>query len=286
MWPNSGQSAGELRRFLITREDLGVCWSADNSGRTAGVRDAGEDRDEDDNRAGGPAGPPSASVVSRSHMTMMACRRSTHGPSPSCARPGTGRRNIQRSRWSPPARASDRPRPTTSAHDDSPLTLPPRAGAVVGLSLVAGDHPKAPPRLRAGRADDLAGHGSTDHGRPLTRSRLRPRLRPRLSPRGRQGLNRSLPPDRLLAERSRDASYLLPRAGDRVEPTGLHIAQHFGNGRPVTAPLPLAGRRGVYDPFVLTWWLLPTIASPEGGPFPVAQLPRSPGRRSSNRTPG
>jgi hypothetical protein len=66
-------------------------------------------------------------------------------------------------------------------------------------------------------------------------------LRPRLSPRGRQGLNRPHPPDRLLAERPRGASYPLPRGGDWVEPTGLHAAQHFGNGRPVTAPLRRAG---------------------------------------------
>jgi hypothetical protein len=37
MWPDGGQSAGELRCFLITGEDLGVRWSADNSGRTAGI---------------------------------------------------------------------------------------------------------------------------------------------------------------------------------------------------------------------------------------------------------
>ncbi len=82
MWPDWGQSAGELRRFLITGEDLGVCWSADNSGRTAGVRDATADKEEDENCAGSPAGPPSASVNSRPHMTMMACPRSTRGLPP------------------------------------------------------------------------------------------------------------------------------------------------------------------------------------------------------------
>ena len=54
-----------------------MCWSADNSGRTAGIRDAAEDIDEDENCSGGPAGPPSASVNSRSHVTMMACQRSS-----------------------------------------------------------------------------------------------------------------------------------------------------------------------------------------------------------------
>ena len=67
MWPDGGQSPGELRRFFVTGEDLGVCWSADNSGRTAGIRDATEDIDEDENCASGPAGPPSASVNSRPH---------------------------------------------------------------------------------------------------------------------------------------------------------------------------------------------------------------------------
>lgn len=38
IWPDGGQSAaGELRRFLITGEDLGVRRSADNGGRTAGI---------------------------------------------------------------------------------------------------------------------------------------------------------------------------------------------------------------------------------------------------------
>jgi hypothetical protein len=69
MWPDGGQSPGELRRFFVTGEDLGVCWSADNSGRTAGIRDVTEDidEDEDENCASGPAGPPSASVNPRPH---------------------------------------------------------------------------------------------------------------------------------------------------------------------------------------------------------------------------
>lgn len=38
IWPDGGQStAGELRRFLVTGEDLGVRRSADDSGRTAGI---------------------------------------------------------------------------------------------------------------------------------------------------------------------------------------------------------------------------------------------------------
>jgi hypothetical protein len=53
-----------------------VCWSTDNSGRTAGIRDATEDIGEEENRGGSPAGPPSASVKYRSHPTMMACPRS------------------------------------------------------------------------------------------------------------------------------------------------------------------------------------------------------------------
>jgi hypothetical protein len=56
-----------------------MCWSADNSGRTAGIRDAAEDIDEEENCAGSPAGPPSASVNSRPHMTIMACLRSNRG---------------------------------------------------------------------------------------------------------------------------------------------------------------------------------------------------------------
>jgi len=56
-----------------------VCWSADNSEETAGIRYATEDIDEDENCAGSPAGTPSASVNSRPHMTMMAYLRSTRG---------------------------------------------------------------------------------------------------------------------------------------------------------------------------------------------------------------
>ena len=37
MRPDGWQGAGELRRFLITGEDLGVRRSADDSGRTAGI---------------------------------------------------------------------------------------------------------------------------------------------------------------------------------------------------------------------------------------------------------
>ena len=84
--PIAGRVAGELRRFLIAGEDLGVCWSADNSRRTAGIRGTTEDRGEDENCAGSPAGPPSTSVNSRPHMTMMACPRSTRGPHPECRR--------------------------------------------------------------------------------------------------------------------------------------------------------------------------------------------------------
>ena len=63
-----------------------MCWSADNSRRTAGIRDATEDidEDEDENCAGSPARPPLASVKSRSHITMVACPRSTRGLPPWC----------------------------------------------------------------------------------------------------------------------------------------------------------------------------------------------------------
>ena len=37
IWPDGRQSAGELRRLLVTGEDLGVRRSANHSGRTAGI---------------------------------------------------------------------------------------------------------------------------------------------------------------------------------------------------------------------------------------------------------
>ena len=76
MWPDGGQSAaGELRRFLITGEDLGVRRSADDSGRTAGIWDATGAIAEDENREGKPAKPPPLSAKSHTHTTMMACPR-------------------------------------------------------------------------------------------------------------------------------------------------------------------------------------------------------------------
>ena len=68
--PDGGQrAAGELRRFLIAGEDLGVRRSADDSGRTAGIRDAARTIDEDEDREGNPAMPATASDKSRSHTT-------------------------------------------------------------------------------------------------------------------------------------------------------------------------------------------------------------------------
>ena len=84
MWPDGGQSAGELRRFLITGEDLGVRWSADNRGRTAGVRDATGAVDKDENSEGNPAKPPIASAKSRTHTTIIATPGATV-VSPRCA---------------------------------------------------------------------------------------------------------------------------------------------------------------------------------------------------------
>jgi hypothetical protein len=75
MWLGWGQSAGELRRFLITGEDLGVCWSADNCGRAAGNRGAIGTLAEDENREGNSAKAPPVSAKSRTHTTMMACPR-------------------------------------------------------------------------------------------------------------------------------------------------------------------------------------------------------------------
>ena len=85
MWPNGGQSPGELRRFFCTGQELGVRRCADNSEGTAGIRNATEAIDEDENRGGSPAWPPWASVKPRSHMTMMAGPRSNRGL-PSCSR--------------------------------------------------------------------------------------------------------------------------------------------------------------------------------------------------------
>jgi hypothetical protein len=81
MWSDGRQSAGELCRFLRTGQELGVRGSADNSQGIAGIRNVTEaiDQDQDENRGGNSAGPPSASVKSRSHMTMMARPRSNRG---------------------------------------------------------------------------------------------------------------------------------------------------------------------------------------------------------------
>ena len=77
----------KLRRFLITGEDLGVHRRADDSGRTAGKSDAiraVDDKGEDGE--GNPAMPPTVSGKSRSHTTMMACRRCHRGLPPWCRR--------------------------------------------------------------------------------------------------------------------------------------------------------------------------------------------------------
>jgi hypothetical protein len=81
MWSDGRQSAGELRRFLRTGQELGVRRSADNSQELAGIRYAAEamDQDEHENRRGSSAAPQTASVKSRCHMTMMARPRSGRG---------------------------------------------------------------------------------------------------------------------------------------------------------------------------------------------------------------
>jgi hypothetical protein len=112
MWPNGGQSAGELRRFLCAGQELGVCKSADNSEGTAGICNPTEAIDEDENRGDSPAGRP-PSVKSRSHITMMARPRSTRGLPPSCA---FGDRGMAVAPWreaTPPKRGRDAevPRP-------------------------------------------------------------------------------------------------------------------------------------------------------------------------------
>lgn len=53
MWPDGGQSARELRRFLITGEELGVRRSANIEG-PARIRNATEAIDEEENRGGSP----------------------------------------------------------------------------------------------------------------------------------------------------------------------------------------------------------------------------------------
>ena len=71
VWPDGGQSAGELRRFLRTGQELGVRRSPDKSEGTAGIRDTTEAIDEDENRGGNRTVRPSASAKYHPHMTMV-----------------------------------------------------------------------------------------------------------------------------------------------------------------------------------------------------------------------
>ena len=80
MRPEWGKStAGELRRFLITGEDLRMRRGADDSWRTPGIWDARRAIDEDEKREGNPAKPPPVSARFRTHTTMIACLRCDRG---------------------------------------------------------------------------------------------------------------------------------------------------------------------------------------------------------------